>query len=46
MLRKRGLVSVAGIVAFALIPIVRAADNPRILKPMGVMPDVRDYGFL
>ncbi len=46
MLRKRGLVSVAAIVAFALIPIVRAADNPRILKPMEVMPDVRDYGFL
>ncbi len=46
MLLKRGRAFVAALVAFALMPTVRAADNLNTLKPTDVMASVRDYGFL
>jgi hypothetical protein len=46
MLLKPGRTFVASLVAFALLPTVRAADNLRTLTPTEVMPGVRDYGFL
>jgi hypothetical protein len=46
MLLKRGHAFGAALVAFALTPTVRAADNLRTLTPTDVMPGVRDYGFL
>ena len=46
MLLKPGRGFVAALVAFALMPMVRAADDLRTLKASKVMPGVRDYGFL
>jgi hypothetical protein len=46
MLLKPERAFVAALVAFTLMPTVRAADNLRTLKPSEVMSGVRDYGFL
>ena len=46
MLRKPGRTFVATLVALAVLPRARAADNPGKLKPTEVTSGVRDYGFL
>ncbi len=46
MLRKIEHALITTLVAFALMPTVRAADELRSLTPADVMPGVRDYGFL
>lgn len=46
MLRKIEHALITALVAVALTPTVRAADDLRSLKMADVMPGVRDYGFL
>src|SRR5205809_97666 len=46
MLLKPARAFVAALVALALMPAVRGADNLRTLEPTEVMSGVRDYGFL